>query len=81
MSSQGAIYLRHLQLHYNDIRYQNNIVYYKSSILRKDNLNLLGRHNAAQLKIDPSTVFDAILVGGTNTAKFIVNVWDFGRPL
>ena len=29
--------------------------------------------------IDHSTVNDAILVGGANTAKITVNVWDFGR--
>ena len=27
-TSQGAIYLRLLPWHYNDIQYQNNIVYY-----------------------------------------------------
>ena len=38
MSPQGAIYLRLLPYHDNDIQYQNNIVYYWSYIL---NLNIL----------------------------------------
>ena len=36
-----GLFTRLLPWHYNDIQYQNNIVYYKSYILRNDNLNLL----------------------------------------
>ena len=40
MSPQGAIYLKHLPWHYNDLRYQNNITtratYYASSVVNME---------------------------------------------